>query len=113
LNITVQSQGGRLDFGLMADGTVMPDVRELADAVAIAFDDLRVLQGVPVDDEAPSLVGLASRGLSGAFGQAVGLATGTAGKLAQQAMDTAVRSAVAQVTGRPRARPAPRRKAGG
>lgn len=113
LNITVQSQGGRLDFGLMADGTVMPDVRELADAVAIAFDDLRVLQGVPVDDEAPSLVGLATRGLSGAFGQAVGLATGTAGKLAQQAMDTAVRSAVAQVTGRPRARPAPRRKAGG
>ncbi|MCP5283935.1 MAG: wax ester/triacylglycerol synthase family O-acyltransferase [Burkholderiaceae bacterium] len=110
LNITVQSQGGRLDFGLMADGVAMPDVRELADAVGIAFDDLRVLQGVPVDEDAPGLVGLATRGLTGAFGQAVGLATGTAGKLAQQAMDTAVRSAVAQVTRAPRARPAARRK---
>ena len=37
----------RLDFGLMADGAAMPDVRELADAIAIAFDDLRILQGVP------------------------------------------------------------------
>jgi WS/DGAT/MGAT family acyltransferase len=113
LNITVQSQGGRLDFGLMADGAAMPDVRELADAVAIAFDDLCALQGVDLPEQAPGLVDLATRGITGAFGQAVGLATGTAGKLAQQAMDTAVRSAVAQVTRRPRARPAARGKARG
>ena len=112
LNITAQSQGGRLDFGLMADGAAMPDVREVADAIAITFDDLRILQGVPPEVLAPGLVGLATRGLSGAFGQVVGAATGVAGKLAQQAMDTAVRGAVAQVTGRPRARPAVKRKAG-
>lgn len=110
LNITVQSQGGRLDFGLMADGVAMPDVREVADAIAITFDDLRILQGVPPEVLAPSLVGRATRGLTGAFGQAVGAATGAAGKLAQQAMDSAVRSAVAQVTGVTRAGPAAKRK---
>lgn len=111
LNVTVQSQGGRLDFGLMADGAAMPDVREVADAIAIAFDDLRVLEGVPADEEAPGLVGRATRGLTDAFGQAVGMATGAAGKFAQQAMDSAVRGAVAQVTRPPRARPAGKRKA--
>jgi hypothetical protein len=110
LNITVQSQGGRLDFGLMADGVAMPEVREVADAIAITFDDLRILQGVPPEVLAPSLVGRATRGLTGAFGQAVGAATGAAGKLAQQAMDSAVRSAVAQVTGVTRAGPAAKRK---
>lgn len=110
LNITVQSQGGRLDFGLMADGAAMPDVREVADAIAITFDDLRILQGVPPEVLAPSLVGRATRGLTGAFGQAVGAATGAAGKLAQQAMDSAVRSAVAQVTGGKRNGSAAKRK---
>ena len=43
LNITVQSYDRSLDFGLMADAQAMPDVRELADAIAIAFDDLRAL----------------------------------------------------------------------
>ena len=43
LNITVQSYDRSLDFGLMADARAMPDVRELADAVTIAFDDLRTL----------------------------------------------------------------------
>ena len=43
LNITVQSYDRSLDFGLMADAAAMPDVRELADAIAIAFDDLRAL----------------------------------------------------------------------
>ncbi len=43
LNITVQSYEHSLDFGLMADGAAMPDVRELADAILVAFDDLRVL----------------------------------------------------------------------
>ena len=111
LNITVQSQGGRLDFGLMADATAMPDVRELADAVAIAFDDLRALQGATADDVVPGLVGLATRGLTGALGQAVGMATGTASKLAQHAVDAAVRSAVGRVSGAAGSRPASRAKA--
>ncbi|MDE2565044.1 MAG: wax ester/triacylglycerol synthase family O-acyltransferase, partial [Burkholderiales bacterium] len=43
LNITVQSYDQSLDFGLMADARAMPDVRELAAALAVAFDDLRAL----------------------------------------------------------------------
>jgi diacylglycerol O-acyltransferase / wax synthase len=43
LNITVQSYAGHMDFGLMADAQAMPDVRELADAILIAMDDLRTL----------------------------------------------------------------------
>lgn len=114
LNITVQSYDRSLDFGLMADGVALPDVRDLADSIAIAFDDLKVLHGTPEGDEAAAgLVGLARRGLT----QAVGAATGAAGKLAQQAMNTAVRSAVSQVTGSPRAKsratpPATRKRAG-
>lgn len=113
LNITVQSYDRSLDFGLMADGVALPDVRDLADSIAIAFDDLKVLHGTPEGDEAAGLVGLARRGLT----QAVGAATGAAGKLAQQAMSTAVRTAVSQVTGSPRAKsrakpPAARKRAG-
>ena len=54
LNITVQSYDKSLDFGLMADAVAMPDVRELADAILIAFDDLRALPlpGEPDTDEA-------------------------------------------------------------
>jgi WS/DGAT/MGAT family acyltransferase len=97
LNITVQSYHQSLDFGLMADGLAMPDVRELADAISIAFDDLRLLQTEPEPE--PTIAGLARRGLT----QAMDVATGAAGKLARQAMDTAVRGAVSQVTGRTRA----------
>ncbi|GAB4115346.1 MAG: wax ester/triacylglycerol synthase family O-acyltransferase [Rubrivivax sp.] len=94
LNITVQSYAGSLDFGLMADGAALPEVRELGQAITIAFDDLKLLHGQPGDD-APGLVDLARRG----FTQAVGAATDAAGKLAQQAMSSAVRGAVSQVTG--------------
>jgi hypothetical protein len=51
LNITVQSYDQSLDFGLMADAKAMPDVRKLADAISVAFADLREL---PLhDDDAP------------------------------------------------------------
>lgn len=43
LNITVQSYDQSLDFGLMADDHAMPEVRELAGALLIAFDDLCAL----------------------------------------------------------------------
>lgn len=47
LNITVQSFGEQMDFGLMADGQAMPDVRLLADAVRAAMDELRAFAGRP------------------------------------------------------------------
>jgi diacylglycerol O-acyltransferase len=43
LNITVQSYDQSLDFGLMADAAAAPDVKDLADAIAVAFDELRAL----------------------------------------------------------------------
>ena len=132
LNITVQSYDQSLDFGLMADAAAMPDVRELADAVLIAFDDIRSLplpgEKVPDDDEAEkeSLVGRARRTLGDAVGK-VGAAAGSVGavmprglvqaagkalpKVAQQMMGTAVETAVSQVTKRKPAKPAKPRAA--
>ena len=53
LNITVQSCDRSLDFGLMADAVAMPDVHDPADAIRIAFDDIRALPrpGSHDDDE--------------------------------------------------------------
>ncbi len=45
LNLTVQSHEHALDFGLMADGAAMPDGGELAEAIRVVFDDLRMLAG--------------------------------------------------------------------
>ena len=101
LNITVQSYDQSLDFGLMADGQAMPDVRELADAIAIAFDDLRALPR-PGDAEERADEGVVSRTtrklggrLSGAVTGAVG---GVMGRVARKVVDTAVDAAVSQVT---------------
>ncbi|MFY8087478.1 MAG: wax ester/triacylglycerol synthase family O-acyltransferase [Rubrivivax sp.] len=43
LNITVQSFDRSMDFGLMADAKALPDVKELAAALAVAMDDVRAL----------------------------------------------------------------------
>ena len=43
LNITVQSFDAAMDFGLMADGAALPDVKRLALAVDAALDELRAL----------------------------------------------------------------------
>jgi WS/DGAT/MGAT family acyltransferase len=118
LNITVQSYDRSLDFGLMADAQALPDVRELADAITIAFDDLRALArpGEPDPEEAPppGVVGRAARGFSDVVTGATGVVTGAMGKVARQVMTTAVETAVSQVTGRGTARaPAKRRPAAG
>jgi WS/DGAT/MGAT family acyltransferase len=118
LNITVQSYDRSLDFGLMADAQALPDVRELADAIIIAFDDLRALArpGEPDPEEAPppGVVGRAARGFTDAVTGATGVVTGAMGKVARQVMNTAVETAVSQVTGRGAARaPAQRRPATG
>ena len=117
LNITVQSYDRSLDFGLMADAAAMPDVRELADAIAIAFDDLRAVPrpGDAAADEAPteSLASKTTRRIAGGLTQAVGNA---AKKMVSSAMGAVVETAVAQVTSKSRkpraAAPIKRRSAG-
>jgi WS/DGAT/MGAT family acyltransferase len=100
LNITVQSYDQSLDFGLIADAAAVPDVKMLAEAIAIAFDDLRALP-LPheQDDESggalPALVGRARKSVSGALG-------GMLPKMAKGFVDAAIDQAVAQVTGKPK-----------
>ncbi len=111
LNITVQSYNASLDFGLMADAAAMPDVRELAQAIAVAFDDLRALPrpGEPDPDEAPpeSLVSKTTRRVAGGLAGAV---TGAVTKATKRIVGTAVDAAVAQVTRKGRASAPARRK---
>ena len=98
LNITVQSYDQQMDFGMMADAQAMPDVRSLADAMRVAFDDLCLLDeemnapptladtGLAVADQARKrlLGGLGSMGgrvgsaMGRAVSEAVGLAVGKA-----------------------------------
>ena len=118
LNITVQSYDRSLDFGLMADGAAMPDVRELADAIAIAFDDLRVLPqpGDAAHEDTPQdgVVGRTTRRVARRLkGAVTGAVAGTVGKIARKVVSTAVDTAVAQVSRKKVAKPratAPQRK---
>jgi WS/DGAT/MGAT family acyltransferase len=97
LNITVQSYAGHLDFGLMADGRAMPDVHDLAEAIRIAFDDMRALPGEPeADAEAPGLVTQATRRLTSVVGDVVG---GVARKVVGGAVSGAMSAAVSKVAG--------------
>ena len=103
LNITVQSYDQNLDFGLMADAAAMPDVRDLADAITVAFDDLRALPrpGEAAHEDTPTLqsvVRKAGRDVVGSVGDTVGR---LARSVVKTAVDSTVRGAVAQVT-RPR-----------
>ncbi|GCL61823.1 diacylglycerol O-acyltransferase [Rubrivivax pictus] len=111
LNITVQSYDQQMDFGLMADAAAMPDVRTLADALRVAFDDLCLL-----DDELnapPTLAdtGLAvaaqagkrvQGGLSSMGGKVGSLVGGMVGSVVKRAVQGAVSGAV-----KPAAKPAP------
>ena len=92
LNITVQSYNESLDFGLMACAKAMPEVRELADGLSVALDDLRAL---PEEEPAqPAKRGVVQR-VRGAIGNGVGRVTrsvkagtaiaATAGKLVARA----------------------------
>ncbi len=117
LNITVQSYDRSLDFGLMADALAMPDVRELADAISIAFDDVRALSlpGEAADDDAPGggmlkrsrqALGDAAQRMSDS---AVRMAGKALPKVAQGLVSGALEQAVSQVAKRTRAG-APKRK---
>ncbi len=109
LNITVQSYDQSLDFGLMADAAAMPDVRELADAMTIAFDDLRMLPvpGEPghADTPEPATVTGTARQVTGRL---AGVVQSVMGKMARRVMSSAVdatvgaavNATVAKVTGK-------------
>ena len=78
LNITVQSYDQSLDFGLMADAAAMPEVRELADALRVAFDDVRALSVDEPDDEAPATATQVAQGAARNAGNALRRAAGAA-----------------------------------
>jgi WS/DGAT/MGAT family acyltransferase len=68
LNITVQSYDQSLDFGLMADGKAMPDVRALAEDIRVSFDDLRSL---PLPGEEEPSAGQIARGVARRAGREI------------------------------------------
>ena len=99
LNVTVHSMDGQIDFGLMADLQAMPDVRSLADAMKVAFDDLRALAPQPappppsVTETGRAVLGQARKRLAGVVSDAVG----TVGSTVSRALPRAARSAVGAV----------------
>ncbi len=105
LNITVQSYDHSLDFGLMADAQALPDVRDLAQALHVAFDDLRALPrpGEP-DPDAPSVsaarrLGRTGQRLGGAVtGAMTGMVGGAVSRVAQQMVGAAVSGAMKGAT---------------
>jgi len=106
LNITVQSYDQQMDFGLMADAAAMPDVRALADALRVAYDDLSLMDAETaapptLADTGREVVGTARRRLMGGLGQvsdAVGSAVGSlVGGVAKGAMTGAMSGAAQQV----------------
>jgi hypothetical protein len=124
LNITVQSYDQHLDFGLMADAAALPEVRELAEALLIALDDVRAMPRPgdaahePVSEPehtAPAAEGLVGRArqavskrVNTAVSQAVGGAVGgLVGAAVQGTVRGALRGALAAAgVGVPAAAPA-------
>ena len=106
LNITVQSYDHVLGFGLMADAVAMPDVEELAQAIAIAFDDIRALPVPGTEDTVStgqSLVRAAARAgkrLTSAVGSAAGELGGAAARSAGKSMTTAMTKAMTGTMGK-------------
>jgi hypothetical protein len=99
----------------------MPDVKELADAIRIGFEDLQALPlpGEERDEGADPawMIMRAAKSLGSTLGSTLGDTLGGAmGKVAKGVVDTAVEQAVSQVTGRGRksrvATPARRRGRG-
>jgi diacylglycerol O-acyltransferase len=114
LNVTVHSLHEQIDFGLMADLQAMPDVRALAEAMKVAFDDLRALAppAAPppptVTETGRAVLGQARKRLAGVVSDAMGsvgqTVTRALPRAAREAMgavvDTAVQSAVRATTKR-------------
>jgi diacylglycerol O-acyltransferase len=114
LNVTVHSLHEQIDFGLMADLQAMPDVRALADAMKVAFDDLRALApqvaapAPSVTETGRAVLGQARKRLAGVMSDAVGSVGQTVTRALPRAareavgavVDTAVQSAVRATTQR-------------
>ncbi|WP_284619940.1 wax ester/triacylglycerol synthase family O-acyltransferase [Aquabacterium humicola] len=112
LNITVHSYEDRMDFGVMADAQAMPDVRQLGNAMEVAFDDLRALAPKApapppgVTETGRAVLGQARKRLAGVVSDAVntvskalpGAARGVVGTVVGQAMQTAARTATKTAT---------------
>jgi WS/DGAT/MGAT family acyltransferase len=107
LNITVQSYDQSLDFGLMADAVAMPEVRELADSLRVAFDDVRALPVDDLDDEAPVTASQVAQGAARNAGKMLKRAAGAAfdgandllAKPMQRAASKAIKGAVGEAVG--------------
>ena len=127
LNITVQSYDQSLDFGLMADAAAMPEVRELAESLRVAFDDVRALLSDEPEEDAPATATQVAQGAARNAGNVIKRAAGAAFDSANQMiakparraagqalkgiegavggmLGAAVGETVARVTGRPRSR---------
>ncbi len=103
LNITVQSYDQQMDFGLMADAAAMPDVRTLADALRVAYDDLCLLDaelnapptladtGRAVADQAGRRI---KDGLGSVGNMVGGMVGGMVGNVVQRTVQGAVRGAL-------------------
>ena len=114
LNITVESYDRQMDFGLVADAQAMPNVRALAEAIRIAFDDLCLLDG-PGAADAPAGLAQAGRAVVGqarqrlteglsSMGESVSSAVGSAvGSLVGGVVRGVVKGTVGQVVGSGRA----------
>jgi hypothetical protein len=96
----------------MADAAAMPDVREFAEALRIAFDDLRALPRPGEDDPdappPPGLVRQTTERLGSSLGKAArgvvgGMVGSVVGGVTRGVMGGMVDAAVSQVTRRPRA----------
>jgi len=116
LNITVESYDRQMDFGLVADAHAMPDVRALADALRIAYEDLCLLDA-PAAAAPPTLaqtgravVGQARRRLAEGLGQVGDKVGDTVSSVVGQVVGGVVRGAVGQAVAavsQPAARPQP------
>ena len=93
LNITVESYDKQMDFGLVADAHAMPDVRNLAKAIEIAFEDLRLLS-TPAADEAEGKDTALAGAVLAAAKRGVGAGVAGMGRVARQAVERVARSAV-------------------
>jgi diacylglycerol O-acyltransferase len=106
LNVTVHSLDEQIDFGLMADLHAMPDVRALADAMKVSFDDLRALAPQPapppptVSETGRAVLGQARKRLAGVVSDAVGSVSDAVGSVSQtvtRALPRAARTAMGAV----------------
>lgn len=93
LNITVESYGTQMEFGLMADATAAPDIRRLAEAVQAAFDELPLL-----DPRKPATGAAALPELARAGRQVAGKVAGRVADGVLQRVGGVVKTAMGAVT---------------